>query len=319
MVGRNNAGGVVEAWAQNVTQSGRNVGIGAGFNYNRTAEGKWLTETDKAKNLTQPGLLTRQGDWTTGNTTQYPMLVDLDGGHQDIQRLSPEFKQAIRDYAPPSNNSDASWFGPAIWKALGWPPIGKPLYQVVAPDGYFYVVVYQEASQSLLLVGYDAQGEWNPHCGMPSCWHRQSLMQGLENATIDSGVLHGNTLYLAVNDPGSQSRLLVLPLESGLMREVSIPANVYGLKVWENRLYLTGTDGSRFFLSSKALPLTETSVNAGISDLDSVGHSLLVNNNAIYVAGQSGGSTGNLIIRRFSVDGLQPVQSLAPGAWCLIP
>ena len=319
---RSTAQGMVQDVIQSVTGSYAYIGIGAGYNnYGSTARGKLLTEADKSRKLTQLGLITKQEDWTTGNTTQFPMLKGLGGGYQDMQRLSSEFKQAMRDYAPPSNNPNASWFESIVFPGNCPALMGKPLYQAMAGD-YFYVVAYQEASQSLLLIRYNARNEWDQHFGTPFCWHRQNLMQGLESATIDSGVLHGNTLYLAANNPGYQSQLLALPLESGLMREVSIPANVYGLQVWENRLYLTGTtgDGSVFFLSSKALPLTESSENASISDLDGVGYSLLANSDGtIYVAGQSGSFFGDLMIRRFRASSLQPIDSFGDNGMVLDP
>ncbi len=126
-----------QAVAHDVTQLGDNtgIGIGAGFEGTRSrthrTQGvaineppikdydRFFTEAEaKRLNLTELGLTINQQDWIAGNTTQYPMLVDLDGGYQDMQRLSPEFKQAMRDYAPPSDNPDASWFGPSIWRAL---------------------------------------------------------------------------------------------------------------------------------------------------------------------------------------------------------
>ena len=111
------AGGLSQAVAQNVNQSTSGfTGIAAGVKVlSGISEGLLLSETHKACNLTQLGLTINQEDWTTGNDNQYPMLVDLDGGYQDMQRLSPDF---MRGFAPPSNNSNASWFGPSIWRAL---------------------------------------------------------------------------------------------------------------------------------------------------------------------------------------------------------
>ena len=69
-------------------------------------------------NLTQLGFTKYQKDWTVGSTAQYPMLVDLDGGYQDMQRLSAEFRRGMKDFAPPSNNLNISWFDRDIWTTL---------------------------------------------------------------------------------------------------------------------------------------------------------------------------------------------------------
>ena len=178
-------GGISQAVAQNVKQPTSSfTGIGAGFTSSGKAEGRLLTEADKTGKLNQLDLTEKQEDWTTGNHCQYPMLVDLDGGYQDMQRLSPEFRQAMQDFAPPSNNTNASWFGPVIWKALerlynvkgpyefptpgtsGLPgacpaPVGTPLFQVYdQKNQWLYVVIRPgQNSRDLVLARY--------HCTLP--------------------------------------------------------------------------------------------------------------------------------------------------------
>ena len=87
-----------QSLARNVNQTGgRRVD-----NEDGTVQEWLLTEQDKTSSLNQLGLTLLQDDWTTGNSSQYPMLVDMDGGYQDMQRLSPEFREAMQDFAPPS-------------------------------------------------------------------------------------------------------------------------------------------------------------------------------------------------------------------------
>ena len=198
------AQGVAQGVALDVTQTASGyrsrAGIGAGFNDDGgMARGKKVTgEQLKAYNLTQLGL-SRQNDWTAGDLTQFPMLVDLDG-YQDMQRLSPEFKQAMRDYAPPSNNSEASWFSPAIWRALGG-AIEHLLYDgeryhgfVSAHDGLAYWVVYEKDGSRVSL---------EPCCDVYS-------FSGLNDGgvVVDAVVNEDDTFYIAYHEPGrSDSRL----------------------------------------------------------------------------------------------------------------
>ena len=82
-----NSDGTAQGIAKNVSQ----IGGGGIVNEDGTVQERELTEQDKASSLDQLGLTLLQDDWTTGNSSQYPMLVDMDGGYQDMQRLSPEF------------------------------------------------------------------------------------------------------------------------------------------------------------------------------------------------------------------------------------
>ena len=138
--------GTAQAVAQNVIQRSTGdsacIGIGAGVNSGTaqavaqnvnqtrggTAQGIEVTEAQlRTYSLDQLGLTEKQEDWITGDN-QYPMLFDLDGGYQDMQRLSPEFKEAMQNFTPPSNNTDASWFS---FEILRFPGIVTPTAQPV--------------------------------------------------------------------------------------------------------------------------------------------------------------------------------------------
>ena len=281
-----------QSLARNVSQTG-----GVGFDNEDGTVQEWLlTEQDKSSSLNQLGLTLLQDDWTTGNNTQYPMLVDMDGGYQDMQRLSPEFREAMKDFAPPSDNPDASWLCPA--------PSGKPLYQVLAGQ-YFYVVSYHQANQTLSLFRYDRLYKEVRE-------NRISLERGLEGSTIQAGVVHQQSLYLAVNDPQMQARLLVLPLEGGQVSQLDLPAHVTqvnSLALGDGHLYYCGqTQSHPLLLARVPLPLADEdeTVNNPIERTfeDEYGFSLQVTSNGtVFMVGQQGdGDSDNTLIRQFQSD-----------------
>ena len=293
--------------ARNVNQTG-----GVGFDNEDGTVQEWLlTEQDKTSSLNQLGLTLLQNDWTTGNSSQYPMLVDMDGGYQDMQRLSPEFREAMQDFAPPSDDPDASWLCPA--------PSGKPLYQVLVGQ-YFYVVAYHQNSQTLSLIRYDSRGYRtfpaqlfeDVENGKGGCAYQMLLRQGLEGSTIQAGVVHHQSLYLAVNDPEMKARLLVLPLEGDQTRQLDLPAHVTqvnSLALGDGYLYYSGQTQSHPLLLAR-IPLSladeDETVNNPIERTfeDEYGFSLQVTRNGtVFMVGQQGdGDSDNTLIRQFQSD-----------------
>ena len=139
---------IAQGVAQDITQTGGNpdnINIGAGRSSGGQVQvqGIRLTEADKAKNLNQLNLTT--DDWTSGTMTQYPMLVDLNGGFQDMRRLSSKF---MGDFASPSNNPDASWFSSGIRTILE---------RLSVPCGDLYCLFTASSPGAIRRLLYDGQ------------------------------------------------------------------------------------------------------------------------------------------------------------------
>ena len=159
--------GTAQGVAQDVTrilEGNAQTGVGAGSNTG-TAEGKLLTSNNKAISLTGLGLTVRQQDWVTSNTT-FPMLRGMDGGYQDMQRLSLEFRQAMKDYAQPSNNPDASWFSSSIQSIL-FPRLATTTETVTTPPTTTEIVTTPPAPGNCpvptgypVYQAYDNENQW---------------------------------------------------------------------------------------------------------------------------------------------------------------
>ena len=275
-----NSEGTIQVVAQDVTQTSSGQGSETNIGVGRGAAGQVVVNQAQNSTRTRAILTSKTEDWNHGNNTQYPMLVDLNGGYQDMQRLSPEFRLVMRNYTPPSNNPNASWFSPEIWEVLEslvdttepdlpestiQPPVttgslsrncpepeGNPVFQAYDNNNQrLYVVAREPAlSTDLMLVRYRYTGldEEFGKCGKVVYQPSTDLME----YDITSGIFQPNAgaahIYLTARDNGQIYLFDLLVTDSDTTFNVhssSRDGQINDMVASGGRLYLTGQDASR--------------------------------------------------------------------------